>query len=120
MKREKSYAKPFRRAMTQTARAKAGCRRCRKAWNYPKLLFLRLNPWSVTEPKEQNTQQIAGVGARQVLAVAALVVELASVSRHSFLLGESTVWGRTSSRVTNRHLRNQLTKREKVVRQDLD
>jgi hypothetical protein len=29
MKREKSYAKPFRRAMTQTARAKAGCRRCR-------------------------------------------------------------------------------------------
>jgi hypothetical protein len=28
-KRKIEHAKPFRRAMTQTARAKAGCRRCR-------------------------------------------------------------------------------------------
>lgn len=120
MKREKSYAKPFRRAMTQTARAKAGCRRCRGKPELPETPVLRLNPWAFYRAEGTEYATVAGVGAQQVLAVAALVVELASVSRHGFLLGESTVWGRTSSRVTSRHLRNQLTKREKVVRQDLD
>ncbi len=65
-----------------------------ESWALPATPALRLNRRAFHRAEGTEHAAVAGVGAQQRLAVAALVEELAGVGRHGFLLGISTAWAR--------------------------